>query len=196
MKNAVLAVGAAIFVLGCSGLVAKEKRMSGSQDRAASDRHRIDVETVVNASLEDVWRAWTTNEGVQTFFAQRTNVKLEIGGPFEMFFIADNPKGSQGSEDCHFLSYLPMEMLSFSWSAPPQFKHARPYRTWVVLRFEKIGPERVKLKLSHLGWEEMKAAHPKYVEEWEQVYDYFTEAWPYVVGNLKKRFEEGPRWDS
>lgn len=156
---------------------------------------RIDVETIVNATLDDVWRAWTTNEGTQSFFAKKTNVSLAIGGPFEMHFAINAPKGQQGSEDCRFLSYLPQEMVSFSWSAPPQFPHARKHRTWVVVRFEAIGSDKVRVKLTHLGWAQMKAAHPDHADEWEKVYQYFTQAWPYVLDNLKKRFDDGPRWD-
>ena len=194
MKNTILAVGATLVVLGCSGLVAKESSMSGSKEHAKSDRHRIEVETVVNASLEDVWQAWTTNEGTQSFFSKKTNVKLEIGGPFELFFDTAKPEGSQGSENCRFLSYIPMEMLSFSWNAPPKFEHARGRHTWVVIRFEQLGPRQVKVKLTHLGWDEMKSAHPNHADEWDQVYDYFAKAWPYVLENLKKRFDDGPRW--
>ena len=43
---------------------------------------RIDTEMAVNASLEDVWHAWTTDEGVRTFFAKQSNVKLALGGHF------------------------------------------------------------------------------------------------------------------
>ena len=28
--------------------------------------------------------------------------------------------------------------------------------------------------------------------EWDKAYDYFSKAWPYLLGNLKKRFESGP----
>ena len=40
----------------------------------------------------------------------------------------------------------------------------------------------------------MKTAHPSHADEWDQVYEYFSKAWPYVLDNLKKRFDEGPRW--
>ena len=40
----------------------------------------------------------------------------------------------------------------------------------------------------------MKRDHPDYAEQWDQVFDYFSEAWPFVLENLKKRFDEGPRW--
>ncbi len=175
-------------------LLMGERTMGAADAPSAEETQRIDLEIVVNASLNDVWRAWTTNEGVRSFFSQHTNVRLAIGGPFEMFFVSDAPEGQQGSEGCKILSYLPKEMLSFSWSAPPKFAHARRHFTWVVLRFEELSGNQVRVKLSHIGWREMKAAHPDHADEWDQVYEYFSAAWPRVLENLKKRFDEGPRW--
>ncbi|MFQ5590881.1 MAG: SRPBCC domain-containing protein [Phycisphaerae bacterium] len=190
----VLLTGAALLGGGVN-LRSGENPMHEVHGRTANNAQRIDLKTMVNASLKDVWHAWTTNEGAQTFFARNSNVRLEIGGPFELFFSPDNPKGERGAEGCHILSYLPMEMISFSWSAPPQFAHARRHRTWVVIRFEQLGPKQTRVKLTHLGWDEMKTAHPEHIEEWEQVHRYFTEAWPSVLEHLKQRFDKGPRWE-
>jgi uncharacterized protein YndB with AHSA1/START domain len=141
-------------------------------------------EILVSASLEDVWHAWTTNEGAQTFFSSQTNIKLYLGGPYEIYFILDNPPGLRGSEDCHILSYLPQSMLAFEWNAPPDFGPLRGINTQVVLQFERINQNETKVILSHLGWGKG--------EQWDKIYDYFDRAWGFVLGNLKKRFTDGP----
>ena len=141
-------------------------------------------ETVVPASLEEVWNAWTTTEGVKTFFSSEANVKLAVGGPFEIYFLLDTPYGSRGTEDCRVLSYLPMEMFSFSWNAPPEFGELRSKHTIVVLQFGEVEPGKVKVILSQHGWGRGK--------KWDKLYDYFDKAWAYVLGNLKKRFVAGP----
>jgi uncharacterized protein YndB with AHSA1/START domain len=141
-------------------------------------------ETVVPATLKEVWNAWTTTEGVKTFFSSQAKVDLAVGGPFEIYFLPDAPYGSQGSEGCRVLSYLPTEMLSFSWNAPPEFGELRGRHTIVVLRFEQAQPGQVKVTLWHHGWGRG--------EKWNKLYDYFDKAWSYVLGNLKKRFAAGP----
>jgi len=141
-------------------------------------------ETIVPATLPEVWNAWTTAEGTKTFFSPRTHVELAVGGPFEIYFLLDRPYGSQGSEGCRVLSYLPMEMLSFSWNAPPEFGELRGQHTIVVLRFEEVEPGKVKVVLWHHGWGKG--------EKWDKLYDYFDKAWSYVLSNLKKRFVAGP----
>jgi len=146
-------------------------------------------EAVIPARLEEVWSAWTTTEGVKTFFSSEAKVELAVGGPFEIYFLLDAPYGSRGTEDCRVLSYLPMEMLSFSWNAPPEFEELRKKHTIVVLQFEEVEPGKVKIVLSQLGWGKG--------EEWDKLYDYFDKAWSYVLGNLKKRFAAGPiDWSS
>ncbi len=143
---------------------------------------KIFKEIVVKANREAVWEKWTTNEGIKSFFAPKCKVELRLHGPFEMYFIADAKPGGQGSEGCKFLSYLPYEMLSFSWNAPPIFPEIRNSEdyTWVVLHFEKISDTSTKVQLSHFGW--------RAGENWQAVYEYFDAAWTRVLENLSKSF--------
>ncbi len=122
---------------------------------------KIEREVVISATMAEVWHAWTTNDGIQTFFSQHSNVKLEIGGPFEILF-----DGKVGSNGCKVLSFLPKEMLSFSWSAPPQFEHARKHHTWVVVRLRRLDGMKVLVTLAQLGWDVMKTRVPDHAEGW------------------------------
>lgn len=149
----------------------------------------IQEEVMVEATLDEVWRAWTTNEGIQTFFSRQSNVQLGFRKPFEILF-----DGKIGSNGCEFLSYVPNEMISFSWNAPPHLEHARGYQTFVVIQFEAVDSRTTRVSLIHLGFDEMKAAHPDHTAEWDQVREYFSGAWPYVLNNLKRSFIDGPRW--
>ena len=152
--------------------------------RMSSVERSIRKETLVPAALGEVWQAWTTPEGVTTFFAPKANVALAIGGAYEMLFNPDAPPGSQGGEGCRVLSYLPREMLSFSWNAPPQFPSVRQEQTWVVVEFRPLGADRSWVGLAHLGWQEG--------DEWQQVFNYFTQAWDLVLDRLVYRFSAGP----
>ncbi|HBC47434.1 MAG TPA: hypothetical protein DEO84_01055 [candidate division Zixibacteria bacterium] len=138
------------------------------------------TETVVPASLSDVWKAWTTTDGIKSFFSDHATIELKLGGKFEVLFLMDRPYGEQGSEDCRILSYLPMSMLSFEWNTPPEFGPLRDIRTVVVLQFEELGPREVRVILTEHGW----GTGP----EWDAVYDYFNRAWPFVLKNLKESF--------
>lgn len=149
-----------------------------------SVQRSIRKQALVPAPRDQIWQAWSTAQGATTFFAPRASVDLAIGGRYEMLFDLDAPPGSQGSEGCKILSYLPQEMLSFSWNAPPKFPTLRLQRTWLVLQFEPREGDGTEVRVTHLGWQEG--------DEWDQVYDYFTQAWDIVLKRLVHRFTVGP----
>lgn len=154
---------------------------------AASGAHAAPLEFSerIPAPPADVFRAWTTQEGVQTFFAEKARVRLERGGPYEILFDPSQPPGRQGSEGCTVLAWLPGRMLTFTWNAPPQFAHARERHTWVVVEFEPEG-DATRVRLTHLGWAERIEAEPGHADEWRRVRAYFAAAWPAVMESARQ----------
>lgn len=149
--------------------------------RKETDR-QIRKEAIVDAPRDAVWEAWTTTEGVTSFAPPAADIELRVGGKYEWYFgPPDSPVGTRGSEGCRVLSYLPMEMLSFSWNAPPIMPEARQARTRVVVQFADAGPGQTRVTLTHLGWGE--------VPMWNEVYDYFDAAWERVLEALTERFK-------
>jgi uncharacterized protein YndB with AHSA1/START domain len=144
----------------------------------------IRKEVILPAAADRVWQAWTTEKGVTGFFAPEASVDLAIGGKYEMYFDPKQPKGKQGSEGCRILSFVPSEMLSFTWNAPLSIPGVRKERTWVVLTFEELTQERTRLSLVHLGWQ----AGP----EWKKALVYFDRAWEIVLGRLHHYLQQGP----
>jgi uncharacterized protein YndB with AHSA1/START domain len=148
----------------------------------------IEASTVVSATAGDVFRAWTTPDGIEAFLGVKARVELRQGGPFELEFGAQMPVGERGSEGCKVLSWLPGRMFSFDWNAPPKLATARKQRTVVVVELEPEGPGLTRVRLTHHGFAEKAAAAPAEAEEWKQVRAYFAQAWPNVLAALKKHF--------
>ena len=92
--------------------------------------------------------------------------------------------GLKGADDMIFLALQEPKMLSFTWNAPPHLPEVRGQRTYVTVRL-KPAAEGTQVTLAHGGWGEGG--------QWDQAYDYFEGAWGRVLGNLQKRFIEGPR---
>ena len=141
----------------------------------------IQTETTVFAPVEKVWRAWTTTEGVISFFADNACLEFERGGKFEIYFDMTAPEGSRGSEGCEVLAWQPHRMLAFTWNAPPKFPNVRKQRTQVILLFDALAPDRTRVRLTQHGWGTG--------DEWDQVFEYFSAAWPRVLQNLKSTLE-------
>jgi uncharacterized protein YndB with AHSA1/START domain len=137
-------------------------------------------ETTVASALDRVWWAWATSDGLTSWWAKSAWIELRIGGPYELCFRPDLPRGQQGSEDCRILSYLPKEMLCFSWNFPPAFPTIRHEHTWIVLRFQREGPKTTRVIMDQVGWKDGPV--------WEAGWDYFDNAWASVLKLFKSRF--------
>lgn len=151
---------------------------------AAAAERAIEKQVEIAASLDDAWAAWTTREGIVSFFAPEAVIDARVGGDFHIHFDPTAAPGGKGADDMRFLALQPKRMLSFDWNAPPHLPQARTQRTFVIVRFEPIGERVTRVSLHHTGWGDGG--------EWDQAYTYFDRAWGFVLGNLKKRFDSGP----
>lgn len=141
----------------------------------------LSKDVLVHASPSDVFRAWTTSEGLKSFLGVESKVDLRIGGAYELYFSgADQPQELRGSNGCQILSYVPDQMLSFSWNAPPKFPEERSRRAWVVVTLTKEG-DSTRVRLVHTGF--------GLGGNWNEVRQYFDRAWTNVLAALQERFK-------
>jgi uncharacterized protein YndB with AHSA1/START domain len=149
---------------------------------AASAGRAVRVEGVVHAPVREVWRVWTTSQGAEEFFAQKANIELRIGGPYEIQF---DPKDERsGTKGLKILSYAPEQMISFQWNAPPEMPVVRNGGTWVVVEMRPEGPEQTHVTVTHLGFKEGA--------EWDKGFAHFQQGWGDLIRRLEHRFIEGP----
>ena len=162
-----------------AGLMCTAALLSHAAERA------IDKHIVVRATLDEAWTAWTTREGIVSFFAPGAVVEPRVGGAFHIHIDPGAPPGAKGADSMRFMALQPKAMISFDWNAPPSLPEARAQRTFVVVRFVAVDNDNTRVTLHHSGWGDGG--------EWDMSYAYFDRAWGGVLANLKKRFEEGPR---
>ena len=152
---------------------------------AQAAERAIDKSIDIAATLDEAWASWTTREGIVSFFAPDAEIDARVGGAFHIHIDPGAPAGGKGADDMRFMALQPKQMLSFDWNAPPSLPEARAQRTFVVVRFEPLGDKLTRVTLHHTGWGAGG--------EWDKAYLYFDRAWGNVLGNLKKRFEQGPQ---
>ncbi|UCC72947.1 MAG: SRPBCC domain-containing protein [Gemmatimonadota bacterium] len=144
----------------------------------------IHLEVTVPAGVEQVWRAWTTSEGIAKWFAPGSHIELLVLGPYEILFNPEAAPGSRGAEDNLILAIQPMQMFSFTWDAPPNLPEVRRQRTSVVVRFYAVSPVETRVTLVQTGW--------GVGGEWDEAFRYFGQAWQVVLARLRYRFAVGP----
>jgi uncharacterized protein YndB with AHSA1/START domain len=172
MASAALRVVLVLFALALADTIAD------AAERA------IEKEIVVTATPEQVWNAWTTREGITSFFAPDAKIDARVDGAFEIYINPLAEPGLKGADGMRFMALQPPRMLSFTWNAPPSLPEARQQRTFVVVRIHPVSEKETRVTLHHTGWGDGG--------EWDKAYGYFDRAWGNVLVNLKKRFESGP----
>lgn len=164
-----------LFLLAATVLLAG---IASAQERAITEK------ITVKANVDDVWKAWTTTEGIKSFFAPDAKVELKVDGPFQVYINPFAEPGMKGADDMKIIGFQEKKMLSFTWNAPPSLPEARKQRTVVIVRLISRGDALTDVTLHHVGWGDGG--------EWDKAYDYLSKAWPNVLKNLQKRFDSGP----
>jgi uncharacterized protein YndB with AHSA1/START domain len=144
-----------------------------------SDR-TLALEVDVSATPAEIFRMWTTEDGVMAFFTNAAKIELREGGAYEMYFLLEAPEGSRGSEGCTIIEYEPDRHLAFTWNFPPHLSAIRDEHTRVDIKLTPLGPDRTRVELLQTGW--------RGGPEWDAGYAYFEQAWRQVLDNLHEHF--------
>jgi Activator of Hsp90 ATPase homolog 1-like protein len=64
----------------------------------------INKEVVIRATQEQAWAAWTTREGITSFFAPDARIEARVGGAFEIYFDPGAAAGAKGADDMRFMA--------------------------------------------------------------------------------------------
>lgn len=167
--------------ISCNG----NQRGQPSESRMAKGASSICKVVTLNATIQDVWKVWTTEEGCATFFAPACRIDLRVGGSYEMYFSPGAKPGLRGGEGCTILAIENESVLSFTWNAPPEMPEIRAQFTHVTVYLEAESERRTRLSLIHDGW--------GVGELWNRAFAYFDKAWGEIVlPRLQQRFISGP----
>lgn len=142
------------------------------------DERVLELTAEIDAPAAEVFRLWSTEDGVVQFFPNAAKIELIPGGAYEMYFLLDAPEGSRGSEGCTVIEFEEGRHLAFTWNFPPSIPSIRHEQTRVDITLTPLGPERTRVELLQTGW--------RCGKDWNQGYDYFSKAWRTVLDRLKE----------
>jgi uncharacterized protein YndB with AHSA1/START domain len=111
-------------------------------------------EGIVAAPLDDVWTAFTTKDGQESWMVAHSEIDLKIGGQMRTHY---DPKGSIGDTKTivnTIICYDPKRMLSLKVSKPPDgFPFPNAVKNmWTVIYFEANGPTTTRVRTVSLGF--------------------------------------------
>ena len=130
------------------------------------------------ASLDEVWTAFTTTQGLSTWLAPDVFVDLRKGGEWTVHF----PGGATGGGS--IVDFKPKSEVVMRAMTPPQFPHVAAERTLAIWQFRAAGPKATELMLRQTGWKEG--------EEWDKAYEYLATGNAQLLETLYRRLKDGP----
>ena len=148
----------------------------------AQDDNRLVHEGIVNAPLDQVWAAFTTREGLESWMVAHAEIELKVGGRMKTCY---DPKGTVDDAKAienTILSYEPMRMLSFKVTKAPQgfpFPSAIT-NMWTVVYFEAQGEKATRVREVSLGFSSD--------DESKRMREFFNRGNAITLEGLQKRF--------
>jgi len=112
------------------------------------------TEAFINASLADVWRLFTTAEGLRAAGAAEATVDLRLGGEIRSRHDPADGRGEPQTIVKEILAYEPERMLAMrarqpSASAPDR---AAAAGAWTVIYFDSAGEGMTRVRVVGLGY--------------------------------------------
>jgi uncharacterized protein YndB with AHSA1/START domain len=149
-----------------------------SVTKIAGPQKALRLEVTVPASLDDVWAAFTTEEGIATWLWSDVKIDLRDGGDWLVLY----PGGATGGGT--ILSFVPKRRLTLAAMAPEQFPTVRRDRTTAVFEFEPLTAASTRVTLVQSGWKDGR--------EWDEAYEYLVGGNATLLTQLYRRFVSGP----
>ena len=139
-------------------------------------------EGIVDAPVEEVWRALTTSEGYKILGPAQAEVDLRISGTIRARYSATGPLGDEETIENQILAYEPPVMIATRIQKTPKgfpFKEAWKH-TWTVVTLERLDGNRTRVRGASLGYgtDEESLAMKQFFERGNQQ----------TIENLQKHF--------
>jgi uncharacterized protein YndB with AHSA1/START domain len=148
----------------------------GENAQPADTTQALIIELSIPAPLPEVWKAFTTNEGLSAWLAPEVSVDLRNGGDWLVKFPGSTGGGT-------IVSFVPQKELVLSALAPDRFPHVRAARTRAVFTFTAKGNNTL-VRLSQTGWQRGN--------EWDAAYEYLAAGNGQMLAMLHHRYVAGP----
>jgi uncharacterized protein YndB with AHSA1/START domain len=139
-------------------------------------------EAVVDASVYEVWEAFTTKAGMESWMVPHAEIDLRVGGKMLTNYHADGEIGDPNTIENTILSFEPSRMLSIKATKPPaDFPYKDAIKDmWSVMYFEEVGPKRTQVRTVGMGYGDD--------ENSQKLRAFFEAGNAWTLQQLKKKF--------
>lgn len=164
------------------------KDYAGKSDRATrnvpppADLAPLACDAIVNAPAADVWKAFTTKEGIESWMAAKASVDVKVMGKMLTTYDKAATLGDEHTIENTIRAYLPEQLLAIQCTKTPKgFQHPEAFqRVWSVVTFEPVNDKQTKVRCVQLNYGDDEASRA--------VRKHFEWGNPYTLKKLQEHF--------
>jgi uncharacterized protein YndB with AHSA1/START domain len=178
----------AAALLAASSTYAADPIVIKDQSFKDADGHRVlQIMTVVNAPLDDVWKAFTTDNGFRRWAVPVTHITLGNDGMMESSYELTSKIGDPDNIKNKIIAYLPEKLIVLQNSHVPKGAPFDPVliasiRT--IITFEPVDAAHTRVTEAQVGYGEGAG--------YDDMYKHFRDGNAYALHTLAQSFITGP----
>lgn len=155
------------------------------------DGSRVLIEEVyLNASIEAVWDAYTTEAGWSAWASPVCAIDLRAGGTIQSNYDPEAEIGDAGTNELHIVNFAPLRLLTLRADVSDRWPEVMQHdaeNLMNVIIFDDIGPGQTRIQSFGLGYGD--------APEYDGLLGFFADANAGLYEDLKRYVEQGVRSD-
>jgi uncharacterized protein YndB with AHSA1/START domain len=176
----------ALTILLAAGLVqlapgAAAQEVRNTSYVTKSGERVLRIEMVVPASIENVWRAWTTPQELSKWIAPVVAIDLKIGGTISTNYDEKATIGTAGTIQLPIINYIEKQLITLKVNLNEKFPRRvrdEDHNLQEIVQIMDLGDGKTKVVSSMVGWGTGK--------DWDQTYDFFAQGNEWTYRKLAK----------
>lgn len=176
----------AVLAQSAPGTAAQEVRNTSYVTQ--SGERVLRIETVVPASTENVWKAWTVPQELSKWIAPVVAIDLKIGGTISTNYDEKAAIGNAGTIRLPIINYIEKQLITLKVNLNEKFpKRVRDedHNLQEIVQIVDLGDGKTKVVSSMVGWGTGK--------DWDQSYDFFARGNEWTYRKLAKHLSSRDR---
>ena len=168
-------------VLAPSGPGAAAQEVSNTSYSTKPGERVLRIETVVPATPENVWKAWTAPEELSKWIAPVVAINLRIGGTISTNYDQKATIGNPGTIQLPIINYIERQLITLKVNLNDKFPEKvrdEDHNLQEIAQIVDLGDGKTKVVSSMVGWGAGK--------DWDQTHDFFARGNEWTYRQLAK----------
>lgn len=165
--------------------VSDENNASSKLDTLQSGELMLKQEIVVNAPVERLWQAYTTEKDWKEWVTPIVEMDFKINGTIKSHYDPKAKIGDKGTIVIHILNYIPNKQITMQAEVAenfPEFMKGEEKNLYSIVEFSAINNSTTKVSLYGIGY--------KNEQRWLDLMKFFIQGNEMTLNNLKKFVEQ------